>query len=134
MGVERGSAFLTDTLGAAPMSQLGPLRVVSLVDAPSLIAARLTPSPVFWGRVGVGVERGSARCLFVAALPRPNVSVMSSPLVPRDRARRLRREQTDAERRLMAGSTNISAHGTRHAHNGSPRTGFTCCVFLIAKL
>ena len=35
--------------------------------------ARLrTPSPVSWGRVGVGVERGSAGCFFVAALPRPN--------------------------------------------------------------
>jgi len=49
-------------------------------------------------------------------------------------ARRLRREQTDAERRLMAGSTKISAHGTRHAHNGSPGAGFGCCGFLIAKL
>ncbi|MGA7763465.1 MAG: hypothetical protein WCA59_17105 [Candidatus Binataceae bacterium] len=58
---------------------------------------------------------------------------MSSPLVPRDRARRLRREQTDAERRLMAGSMKISAHGTRRAHNGSPSAGFACCGFPIAK-
>ena len=48
----------------------------------------------------MGVERGSAGCLFFAALPRPSLLAMSTPLVLRDRARRLRREQTDAERRL----------------------------------
>src|ERR1700732_105949 len=33
----------------------------------------LIPPPQFWGRVGVGVERGSAGCLFLTALPRPNL-------------------------------------------------------------
>jgi very-short-patch-repair endonuclease len=36
----------------------------------------------------------------LTALLRPNLSAMSTPLLPRDRARRLRRDQTDAERRL----------------------------------
>jgi very-short-patch-repair endonuclease len=48
----------------------------------------------------VWVERGSAGCLFAAALARPNLPAMSAPPLSRDRARRLRREQTDAERRL----------------------------------
>src|ERR1700732_4741429 len=33
----------------------------------------LIPPPQFWGRVGVGVERGSAGCLFLTTLPRLNL-------------------------------------------------------------
>src|ERR1700730_8374319 len=59
----------------------------------------LTPPPCLGGGLG-GVERGSAGWLFSAALPRPNLHAMGAPPLSRDKARRLRREETDAERRL----------------------------------
>jgi len=37
------------------------------------VTVALTPSPVSWGRVGVGVERGSAEWPSFSALPRPNL-------------------------------------------------------------
>jgi len=33
------------------------------------------------------------------ALPRPNLFAMSAPILPRDKARRLRSDETDAEHR-----------------------------------
>jgi very-short-patch-repair endonuclease len=47
----------------------------------------------------VGVERGSAGCLFLTALPRPNL-FCHAHASPARQGRRLRSVQTDAERRL----------------------------------
>jgi very-short-patch-repair endonuclease len=85
----------------------------------------------------VGVERGSARCLFAAALPRPNLSAMSTPLLLRDRARRLRRDQTDAERRLwMHPRRHQLGVQFRRQHPIGPYIVDFCCVerMLIVEL
>jgi hypothetical protein len=42
-------------------------------------AVFLTSSPVFWGRMEVGVERRSAGGLF-SALPRPDFFAMRAPM------------------------------------------------------
>ena len=77
----------------------------------------------------MGVERGSAGCLFSRALPRPNLPGMSAPLLPRDRARRLRRDQTDAERRLWM---RLRGHQLgvrfRRQHPIGPYIVDFCCV------
>src|SRR5487761_1763022 len=55
---------------AAPSPVRSRVRLLFIFFTNAL-GACLTPSPVSWGKVGVGVERGSAGCL-LSALPRPN--------------------------------------------------------------
>lgn len=59
----------------------------------------LTPPPCFGGG-WVGVERGSARCCPLAALPRLGLFVIGVPTVARDKARQLRSEQDAQTRRF----------------------------------
>ena len=85
----------------------------------------------------MGVERGSAGCLFSAALPRPNLHDMSAPPLSRDKARRLSREETDAERRLWM---RLRRHQLgvqfRRQHPIGPYIVDFCCVerMLIVEL
>jgi very-short-patch-repair endonuclease len=65
----------------------------------------------------------------LTALPRPNLSAMSAPLLPRDKARRLRRDQTDAECRLWM---HLRGHQVgvqfRRQHPIGPYIVDFCCV------
>ena len=60
----------------------------------------LIPPPQFWGRVGWGSNEEAPDVCFLRRFLVLIFLAMRTPLLPRDKARRLRSVQTDAERRL----------------------------------